>query len=198
MNRSDQRTQIRQRRRQLPTVDREYAAATLAEHIQRSRPFINGQHIAFYLPNDGEIDLRPLLFMAWEMGKHCYLPVLGKRHENRMWFMPYEPDDNLIINRFGIPEPPLNRKKSGCKNWRLDLALLPLVAFDMAGNRLGMGGGFYDRTFAYLRSRRYWRKPHLMGTAFSFQQMENLSRQPWDVPLDSMATEQGIVRFGGK
>jgi len=76
----------------------------------------------------------------------------------------------------------------------LDLILLPLVAFDKSGHRLGMGGGYYDRTLAFLAHRRLWRKPHLLGTAYQFQQLETLPTQPWDIPLDGIATEQGVLR----
>ena len=73
---------------------------------------------------------------------------------------------------------------------------MPLVAFDLEGNRLGMGGGFYDRTLAYLAQRHHWRKPHLLGTAFELQRFGKLPNQPWDVPLDGVVTEAAYRSFG--
>jgi len=73
--------------------------------------------------------------------------------------------------------------------------LMPLVAFDSSGNRMGMGGGFYDRSFAYLRQRRQWCKPHLLGTGFELQRIENLPCQPWDIPLHSVVTERGLCEL---
>ena len=171
------------------------SATKLAWHVSRSRLFQKAHHVAFFLPNDGEIDLRPLLTLAWQQGKHCYLPVLGMRHENRMWFMPYTPGDVLLSNRFGIPEPVLSRDLRYYKNWMLDLVLVPLVGFDQDGNRLGMGGGYYDRTFAYLGRRTKWRRPHLMGVGFDMQECKTVPVSEWDIPLDSVATESGIREF---
>jgi 5-formyltetrahydrofolate cyclo-ligase len=105
--------------------------------------FRAAQHIACYLPNDGELDMTSLIDQAWAMGKTVYLPVLSSIHRNHLHFLPYWPDDELVCNRYGIPEPVIrSRRMVDLK--RLDLVLLPLVGFDFRGNRLGMGGGFYD------------------------------------------------------
>jgi len=129
---------------------------------------------------------------AWIMGKTLYLPELGNSHHNRLHFLSYAPGDALMVNAFGIPEPVLDSRRVPAL-MRLDLVLTPLVGFDEQGNRLGMGGGFYDRSFAFLRHRRCWRKPHLLGVAFDVQKCPaGLSRQPWDVPLDGVVTESGV------
>ena len=103
-------------------------------------------------------------------------------------FAPYRPDSSLQLNRFNIPEPQVRPSE-----WRsasqLDLLLLPLVAFDAQGNRVGMGGGFYDRTLAYLQHRRHWRKPVLIGLAHEVQKTDGLTTQSWDIPLDTIITE---------
>lgn len=190
------RQQMRNQRRTLDPAEREYCAIRLAEHIAASALFRNSQHIAFYLSNDGEVDLWPLLEHAWQRDKTCYLPVLGLRHSCRLWFIPYHSNDELIPNQFGILEPQHRRSERLRKAISLDLILAPLVAFDAKGNRLGMGGGYYDRTLGFLRQRRYWRKPRLLGTAYAFQRTSHqLPVQPWDVPLDAIATEQGIEKF---
>lgn len=192
------RRQLRERRRQLSPAQRETAAYQLAEFVAATRYFIHSQHIAFYLPNDGEMDLWPLIHRAWLNHKTCYLPTLDKRYGPRILFMPFTIEDPLIVNRYGIPEPLIDPKRRCRKNWTLDLVLTPLVAFDNQGHRLGMGAGYYDRTFAYLQTRQHWRKPHLMGAAYAMQQVTTLKPRPWDIPLQSIATEKGVSLVKGK
>ncbi len=188
---------MRQQRRALSPQQREKASLALARRLGRQPLFLRSQHIAFYLPNDGEMDLSPLIQRAWAMGKQCYLPVLSPLYHNRLWFAPYRHDSDLVLNRFGIPEPAINW--AGIRPvWTLDLLLTPLVAFDANGNRLGMGGGYYDRTLAYLARRRHWRKPHLLGTAYAFQQVEHLPYKPWDVPLHGVVTESSLLLTGNR
>ncbi len=189
MNPKSLRQQIREKRRALSDSEREYAAFLLCQRIASSRLFQKSQHIAFYLSNDGEMDLSLLIKHAWQQGKQCYLPVLAEPNTQRLWFVPYTPRTKLKNNRFGIPEPIHLSKTRLKKTLSLDLILMPLVAFDEKGNRMGMGGGFYDRTLAFLRHRRYWKKPHLLGIAYELQKQEKLEAQAWDIPLQSIVTE---------
>ena len=183
------KTMRRERRALSPQQVREYSHA-LARRLVRSPLFLRSRHIALYLPNDGELDLTPVIQRAWAMGKQCYLPVLSPLYHNRLWFAPYHRETPLTINRFGIPEPDYNwHAMRVC--WSLDLVLTPLVAFDVNGNRLGMGGGYYDRTLAYLTRRTVWKKPHLIGVAYEFQKQDALPCEPWDVPLHGVFTEGG-------
>jgi len=186
------RQQMRQRRRSLSTEQIQTASYDLASRLAHSRQFQTSQHIAFYLANDSEIDPGYLLTMAWDHGKTCYLPVLGLRNTRRLWFLPFERNTPLLNNRFGIPEPVHSRRARLLKPVRLDLVFMPLVAFDLQGNRLGMGGGFYDRTLAFLRTRQYWQKPRLIGLAYDFQQIDKLPHASWDVPLHAIATNSGL------
>ncbi|HID49286.1 MAG TPA: 5-formyltetrahydrofolate cyclo-ligase [Chromatiales bacterium] len=192
------RQALRRRRRALGESERRHASLQVCEHVAASRLFINSRRIAFYLPNDGEIDLQPLIEHAWQTHKQCYLPVIGSRNSRRLWFLPYAPHTPLQLNRFGIPEPLHHPGERRFKPHALDLVLLPLVAFDSHGHRLGMGGGYYDRTLAFLTHRRIWSKPRLLGTAYQFQQQASLPVHPWDVPLDGIATEQGINPATGR
>lgn len=135
------RNRIRQQRRHLNHAQRTTAARQLTQQLKQSSLFLRSKHIAFYLANDGEIDLQPLIQQAWAMGKQCYLPVLCPAFHKRLWFAPYQAETPMQRNIFGILEPRLP--------WRdmrpifsLDLILTPLVAFDLQGNRLGMGGVF--------------------------------------------------------
>jgi 5-formyltetrahydrofolate cyclo-ligase len=179
---------IRRRRRELDPCEAQRRSEDLCRRIANSELFRRADTLAAYLPNDGEVDLRPLLARATRAGKRNHLPVLSPVFHNRLWFAPFDATTPLAVNRFGIPEPDLNYG-SMHPAWALDVILLPLVAFDPVGNRLGMGGGFYDRTLAYLERRGHWRKPRLIGVAFELQKVERLPCAPWDVPLDGVVTE---------
>ncbi len=192
-SRSDIRRLMRERRRKLPPREQQRRSMALNRHLARLSLFLRSRHIAFYLPNDGEVDLRPLIAQACAMGKRCYLPVLSPIYHNRLWFAPYAPGEHLLLNRFAIPEPAHNWSAMR-PVWTLDLLLTPLVAFDEQGNRLGMGGGYYDRTLAYLGRRKHWNKPRLLGTAYEFQKVESLPCEPWDIPLEGIVTDEG--RYG--
>ena len=190
--RSQLRQQLRAARHRLTHQQRQQAAQQLVQQLRQSRLFQQSQHIAVYLPNDGEMDLWPLIQYAWQQGKHCYLPIVGHRHTHRLWFVPFHHDTPLYRNRYGIPEPQHHNNARGFPLRRLDLVLMPLVGFDTYGNRLGMGGGYYDRSFAFLHRHSHWRKPRLMGTAYEFQRQPQLEAQPWDIPLDAIVTESTL------
>ena len=192
---NDIRQQIRQQRREQSFEQQQLASSALTTHLAQSTLFNNSQNIAFYLPNEGEMDITPLITLAWAHGKQCFLPVLGLRNSRKMWFAPYQPEIELISNRFGIPEPKHKHSDRLFKAQSLDLILMPLVAYDQKGNRLGMGGGFYDRTLQFLLHRSIWKKPRLIGTAYAFQGVSQLEKQVWDVQLDAIATENGLKLF---
>jgi 5-formyltetrahydrofolate cyclo-ligase len=185
------RTEIRRRRTRLAPHERDACAARLAQAAYREPLLRNSRHIAVYLPVNGEMDPRPLMDYLWSMGKSLYLPVLVTFSERRLWFSAYTPGDPLVCNRYGIPEPERVHSKR-IRTAALDLVLLPLVAFDAMGHRLGMGGGYYDHCFAFIKRRFHWRKPRLMGLAYEFQRLPLIEPEPWDVPLDAIATEQQV------
>ena len=192
--RSDQRKQLRARRRNLTEPERLERSASLCRELARQPVFRTSKRIAAYLPADGEVDTTVLIELAWTMGKQVYLPVLIPYRANRLWFARYEPDTPLVSNRFGIAEP-ANVHRQRIAPQALDLVLTPLVGFDHNGHRLGMGGGFYDRSFAYLLHRKHWYRPHLIGLAYDFQQLPRLPAQPWDVPLTAVVTDTGWHLF---
>ena len=189
--RAQLRRQMRQQRRALSERERAAASAELCARFVREPLFRNSRRVAAYLTNDGEMDLQPLIERLWAAGKQVFLPVLYRK---QLWFIPYERGSGFVFNRFGIPEPDLAPRER-VRLPSLDLALMPLVAFDDAGNRLGMGGGFYDRTFAYLKRASRWRRPLLVGTAFEIQRLPSLPVQPWDMPLEGVLTERGLQHF---
>jgi len=138
---------------------------------------------------DGEIDPRLLLKEAQRRGKATYLPVLSPWPRTKMVFQRVRPGDRFKPNRFRIPEPRINSRQQR-KIWALDLILMPLVGFDDQGGRLGMGGGFYDRSLAYQARRKAWRKPLLLGLAHECQKVEKLTVASWDVPLQGTVSDK--------
>jgi 5-formyltetrahydrofolate cyclo-ligase len=185
------RTEMRKRRRRLAQPERDDCAARLAQLAAREPLVSNSRRIAAYFPVNGEMDPRPLMDYLWSMDKTLYLPVLVNFSQRRLWFSVYTPGDPLVCNRFGIPEP-ARVHGTRIKTAALDLVLLPLVAFDAMGHRLGMGGGYYDHCFEFINRRVHWRKPRLVGLAYEFQRLPLIKPEPWDVPLDAIATEQGV------
>ncbi len=189
LSRAQLRRHLRAQRRALGRQAQRQAARGLYRQLAQHPLFRRATHIALYLPNDGEIDPRPLLRAAQQRGKATYLPVLSPWPRSKMVFQRIRPGERLHKNRFGIEEPRRNRKQQR-KVWTLDLVLLPLVGFDRHGARLGMGGGFYDRSMAYRALRKNWHKPTLLGLAHECQQVERLSMASWDVPLQGTVTDK--------
>lgn len=185
------RKTLRQQRRALTPSQQRLAAQSLVEHVSRQSWFYNSRRMAFFIASDGEINPGPLLALAQAAGKTCFLPVLHPLKLNRLHFARYTPDTPLSPNRFGIPEPPLKRNVV-VPAWSLDVIFMPLVGFDRQGHRLGMGGGFYDRTLAFTR---HWPRalPRLVGLAHQLQEVDLLPAQPWDVPLHAIATDEGVI-----
>lgn len=191
MNRQQLRQQMRAQRRSLTPVQQQHASQRLLRLLSRHPVFVSRRRIAFYLPSDGEISPLPLLEAALKAGKECYLPVLHPIRHNRLWFVRYRPGCKMVRNGYGIEEP------HGTHNprvpaWSLDLVLMPLVAFDEQGGRLGMGGGYYDRSFAFKRQRPDRRSPLLLGLAHELQKVERLSLASWDIPLAGIASDQRL------
>jgi 5-formyltetrahydrofolate cyclo-ligase len=187
-DKAELRRQLRARRRALTPAQRADAAARLCHHALAARLFRVSRRIACYWPNDGEIDPTAIVEHACALRKQVYLPVLSRVQHDRLWFAQADADSTLRSNRFGIPEPVV-AARALVRAQALDLIFVPLVGFDAAGNRLGMGGGFYDRSLAFLGHRRHWRKPHVVGLAYEFQRLDRLPTSHWDVPLAAVVTD---------
>lgn len=158
------------------------------------KPFRQSKRIAFYHAVNGEIDPRPLLDEALSRGKTPYLPILRRDTVTGLWFAPYQHNSKLQLNRFGIPEPVCVQRQL-IKPWALDLVFVPLVAFDDQGHRLGMGGGYYDRTFAFKLQRSHLTGPVMVGLAHNLQHRPSIASNPWDIALDWVITETHRYRF---
>ena len=189
LSRPQLRRMLRKARRALTPSEQRQAALGLYRQLAQHPLFRRAKHISLYLPTDGEIDPRLLLRAAQRRGKATYLPVISAWPRTKMVFQRVKPGEKLLPNRFRILEPRVNAKRQR-KVWALDLVLLPLVGFDDAGGRLGMGGGFYDRSLAYLARRQSWRKPTLLGLAHECQKVDRLAQASWDVPLAGTVTDK--------
>lgn len=188
----DIRRRMRRRRRALPTEERIRASTAVAGVLGHFNVFRAARRIAIFAANDGEIDLTTAVRRY--ASKRYYLPVVPSPGRLRMCFADLRPGTSFKRNRYGILEPDVDAAFLATAH-ELDLVLAPLVAFDLRGGRLGMGGGYYDATFEFLASRKHWHQPKLVGVAFSFQEVEHIEREPWDIPLTAVVTERGATIF---
>ena len=176
--RNQLRQQIRKTRANLTALQQQQAEDSITQQALALIEERNAQHIALYLSFDGEISTEKLIKTLWAQGKQVYLPVLHPFNPNHLLFLRYLPDTPMLKNKFGIWEPKLNVQNVLPLD-ELDILFTPLVAFDKEGNRLGMGGGFYDRTL------QNWQNSSFIpvGLAHQCQQVEQLPTEAWDVPL---------------
>ena len=188
MDRKALRSALRDRRRALSGLQQEQAAAGVLKQLKQLPEFSRSRKLAVYLANDGEISPECIVRYAWNEGKSCYLPVLDNNDKTKMYFQRYTPETVLLPNRFNISEPVLDL--SLCiPTTELDLVLMPLTGFDESGGRLGMGGGFYDRAFAFVKTSG---KPVLVGLAHECQKVESIPVAEWDVPMSGVVTDARV------
>jgi len=179
------RQTVRRRRQALSLTEQQHASQALVDQFRRHPLLERAHRVALYLANDGELDPRPAMDWCLSRSIKLCLPVLDPDREGFLLFLDYGADTPLLPNRFGIPEPVLtadNRIPLSA----IDILFTPLVAFDSEGNRLGMGGGFYDRTLGQLQPDQDG--PHLIGLAHDCQRVEQVPVEAWDVPLPEILT----------
>ncbi len=168
-------------------LDVEDASTKIAAHFCQTEAFGRSQHIAAYFSVKGEIDPSQIMTIAWQHNKNIYVPSLST--ETRLLTFPqYQVGDPLEKNRYGIDEL-ANSKRKAILPEELDIVLLPIVAFDNKGNRVGMGAGFYDYTFQDRPG------PLLIGIAHEFQKVDSIPADPWDIPLHGVVTEKDFYWF---
>ena len=177
------RQQIRLRRRALTPEQQTQFALLAADRMMAYPPVLLAHTVAVFLSFDGELDTRPLIDQLWRAGKRVYLPVLHPFSPGNLLFLHYPPRSDLVVNRLNIREPKLD-VRDVLPLSQLDVLVTPLVAFDAAGQRLGMGGGFYDRTLQNWRQHRL--QP--VGYAHDCQQVDALPTEQWDIPLPAVIT----------
>jgi 5-formyltetrahydrofolate cyclo-ligase len=184
------RAELRASRRALSPIQRAHAALLVARNLDRAFPLRQGKRVAIYASMREELDTGPLIELARQRGCRIFLPRIVRR-TGRIDFLEAHPDARESVNHLGIVEPE-GTFKIGAR-W-LDLVLMPLVGFDERGVRLGMGGGYYDRTFAFRNTHSTWRGPRLVGVAYAFQQLPSITAAAHDVLMDAVVTDKGVVR----
>lgn len=183
------RKKLREQRTKLTTAEQVLASQKITGQLIQNPLFQQSQHIAAYISINHEINPNRIIEKIWESHKRCYLPVLQKK---QLAFSVYKRESPLKNNRLNIPEPPLLPELS-INSHDLDLVLVPLLGFTVKGYRLGMGGGFYDRTFSFLLEENRSIKPYLIGLGYEWQKLEAFEIEEWDVPLNAIITENEFI-----
>ncbi len=190
-SRNEIRQQIRQARRSLSQTQQQQGATQAAAQFIKRLKLKQGDKVAIYLTNDGELNTQPLIDLLWQQGIELYLPRLHPFSPGNLLFFHYQKHTPMVSNQYGIDEPKLDiRGLMTAKE--LDIIITPLVAFDALGNRMGMGGGYYDRTLATRESST---KPLAIGYAHNCQQVEAVPCEHWDIPLTMIITPEKVFDF---
>jgi 5-formyltetrahydrofolate cyclo-ligase len=190
LERSDLRARLRTARSQLGASERFAAANALISTLEQLPEFIVDARIAGYWAVGGELPLNLVYAQLRSRAQNYCLPILGEG--NTLNFATWEPGVNVRANRYGIPEPDCEPTQL-LSPQKLDVVLVPLLGFDRRGNRLGSGGGYYDRSFAFLRDQQRPGHPLLVGIGYHFQEQSELASESWDVPLDFVATDRELI-----
>jgi 5-formyltetrahydrofolate cyclo-ligase len=184
------RKKIRQHRNALSVTEQSTAAIDLTKRLSSHREILQAKRIAIYLSNDGELSTTSFIEWCWQNGKEVYLPVVHPFSKGNLLFLHYQQETKLINNVYGILEPQLDVTMV-CPLKQLDVICTPLVAFDNSGARLGMGGGFYDRSLANWQQT----KVYPLGLAHDCQLVDTVPVEGWDVPLPEIITPSKNHRF---
>ena len=184
------RDEMRARRRTLSAREQAIASKSLLVQLRGLPGLAGGRRFAAYLANDGEINPLPMMRVLIRRKRRFFLPIIVPLRRPLLRFGEVKPNGQLKSNRFGILEPQVP-PQTVLQIGQLDWIFIPLVAFDLAGNRLGMGGGFYDATLDVLRHQSHGQRPRLIGLAHEFQRVDHLDVDSWDVPLHGIVTDYG-------
>ncbi|TNH00777.1 5-formyltetrahydrofolate cyclo-ligase [Testudinibacter sp. TR-2022] len=175
------RRQMRAKRQQLSAEQQQQAAENICRQALALIAQCNAETVALYLAFNGEISTALLIEKLWQAEKTVCLPRLHPFTAGHLLFFRYDRNSLLQPNQFAIPEPTLDLTRLVPQN-ELEIIFTPLVAFDRQGNRLGMGGGFYDRTLQHLQQKNVI----AVGLAHQCQQVNQLPIEHWDVPLSQI------------
>ncbi len=187
-NRTSIRASIRAKRKALTPNDQQQSSQLLLERLTALALLNKARHVAVYLTNDGEPNLQPFIHWCWQHNINTYLPVIHPFSKGNLLFLHYHNKSEMVHNQYKILEPKLNVNEV-LANQQLDIIFTPLVAFDSQGNRLGMGGGYYDRTLAaWYHHKDKVNKPFPIGIAHDCQQVEKIPQESWDIPIPEIIT----------
>lgn len=187
MDKIQQRNKLLKKRAKHTAQYQQEKSIQIVHHIKQSSLYKNAKRIAFYHAVRGEADPESL---SLDDTKQFFLPVVSNNEEQGLSFAQITFETQYKNNKFAIPEPIFHPDELASAE-SLDLVLMPLLGFDIQGNRLGMGGGFYDRSFSFKKLKP--EKPILIGFAFDFQEIEEIQTEPWDIGLDVIATESRFI-----
>jgi 5-formyltetrahydrofolate cyclo-ligase len=190
LNKQALRRELRARRAALSPVERIGAAQGLATQLAALPETLTDERVAGYWATGGELSLHVVLARLLARGATYHLPIVPEQ-AGPLSFARWRTGDGVAPNRFGIPEPAASAPHIAPD--ALELVFVPLLAFDRGGHRLGMGAGYYDRTFAFLATGERPREPLLVGVAYAFQEIERVEHEPHDVRLDFIATERELI-----
>jgi 5-formyltetrahydrofolate cyclo-ligase len=186
------RRAMRKKRASLSAPERLSAADAIAEVLGELPELLTDQYVAGYWAVAGEVSLHRVVPPLLRREQTYLLPVLSPDGDPSLRFAPWRPGATVAPNRYGIPEPQCP-PGALVEAEEIELVLLPLVAFDRRGHRLGTGAGYYDRSFAFLKEVERPALPLLVGVAYAFQEVKALDFEEWDVPLDFVATEHELI-----
>ena len=191
------RQEIRYQRSLLNADQQAEQSLLLSKRLIKEQVVKGVKHIAIYLANDGELNTQPFIDWCWQNNITVYLPVIHPFSKNNLLFLKYAETSILVKNKYGILEPKLNVQDI-ITVAQLDIIFTPLVAFDRYGNRLGMGGGFYDRTLSawhiqYQQNKHA--KPLPVGLAHDCQKVNTIPFESWDIPLPKIITPTTSYNF---
>jgi len=181
------RKQLREQRAALSEQVARDLSRRACRHLLAADALAGCSRIGAYLAVGREADPRIAMNVAVERGIEVRVPVLDGQN---LRFVPWTPGCEIRHNRFGIEEP-VHDVSQRCEIGALDLVIMPLVAFDVGGNRIGMGGGYYDRSLGNSPARADGSRPLRVGIAYDLQRVESIAARPWDVPMDAIVTETG-------
>jgi 5-formyltetrahydrofolate cyclo-ligase len=195
-DRRELRADLVQRRRELKPAERVAAAQGLRHSLEQLPEFLTDKHVAGYWATGGELPLNIAIGPLGGRGQTFYLPIVTKvGGKRRLTFAPWTTGEDVESNELGIPEP--KAAQHIVEADKLDLVLVPLLGFDRRGNRLGFGGGYYDRSFEFLRDQPRPAQPLLVGVGYAFQEIPSIETAEWDISLDYVATEKELIDCTG-
>ena len=187
-NKQTIRNRLSEKRKSIPLFEQHQKSTQIVQRVKSFRLFKEAKEVAVYHAINGEANPRDL---TSDTNKQFYLPVLSSNESQGLEFSLINQETQYQNNKFQIPEP--IRATNKIQPNSLDLVIVPLLGFDLSGNRLGMGGGFYDRCFAFKKESLL--KPFLIGFAYDFQEVEKIQAESWDIGLDAIATETRFIEF---
>lgn len=187
------RARMSVRRNELNARQRIDAAAGVLRSLEALPEFMTDTRVAGYWAVRGELPLNLAVASLARRDQRYFLPVTGADRQLR--FAEFASGTPLRGNRFGIPEPEVaaDALRGGCD---MDVILVPLLAFDRAGHRLGSGGGWYDRSLAFLAGVPRPATPLLVGVGYAFQEATAIAAEAWDIALDYIATDAELIACG--